>query len=208
MTLTAASLLLYAGAMGLLWLTPGPVWVAITARALSGGFASAWPLAVGVTLGDLLWPLVAIFGLTWVVDQWGGLMVALRAVAVVFFVGMGYLLIRHARDPVARDSRLTRPGRWSAFMAGVAAILGNPKAVLFYMGALPGFFDLRHVTAPDIAAIAATSMLVPLAGNLVLALAVGKARARLATPDRLRRINLVSGAMLVAVGIALGLLSL
>ncbi len=208
MTLTAASLLLYAGAMGLLWLTPGPVWVAITARALSGGFASAWPLAVGVTLGDLLWPLVAIFGLTWVVDQWGGLMVALRAVAVVFFVGMGYLLIRHARDPVARDSRLTRPGRWSAFMAGVAAILGNPKAVLFYMGALPGFFDLRHVSGPDIAAIAATSMLVPLAGNLVLALAVGKARARLATPERLRRINLVSGAMLVAVGVALGLLSL
>ena len=208
MTLTAASLLLYAGAVGLLWLTPGPVWVAITARALSGGFGSAWPLAVGVTLGDLLWPLVAIFGLTWVVDQWGGLMVALRAVAVVFFVGMGYLLIRHARDPVARDSRLTRPGRWSAFMAGVAAILGNPKAVLFYMGALPGFFDLRHVSGADIAAIAATSMLVPLAGNLALALAVGKARARLATPERLRRINLVSGAMLVVVGIALGLLSL
>lgn len=194
--------------MGLLWLTPGPVWVAITARALSGGFASAWPLAFGVTLGDLVWPLVAIFGLSWVVEQWGGFMVALRGVAVVFFIAMGYLLIRHARDPVSRDSRLTRPGRWAGFMAGIAAILGNPKAVLFYMGALPGFFDLRHVTVPDVAVIAVISMLVPLAGNLLLALVVGKARARLATPERLRRINLVSGAMLVVVGVVLGLLSL
>lgn len=208
MTVSAASLLLYAGAMGLLWLTPGPVWVAITARALSGGFASAWPLAFGVTLGDLVWPLVAIFGLSWVVEQWGGFMVALRGVAVVFFIAMGYLLIRHARDPVSRDSRLTRPGRWAGFMAGIAAILGNPKAVLFYMGALPGFFDLRHVTVPDVAVIAVISMLVPLAGNLLLALVVGKARARLATPERLRRINLVSGAMLVVVGVVLGLLSL
>ncbi len=208
MTLTAASLLLYIGAMGLLWLTPGPVWVAITARALSGGFASAWPLAFGVTLGDLVWPLVAIFGLSWMVDQWGDIMMALRLVAVIFFLIMGFLLLRHAGDPIARDSRLTRPGRWQGFMAGVAAILGNPKAVLFYMGALPGFFDLRQVTTPDILAIAATSMLVPLAGNLLLALVVGKARARLATPERVRKINLFSGWLLILVGVAIGLLSI
>jgi uncharacterized glyoxalase superfamily protein PhnB len=40
-----------------LWIAPGPVWVALTARALSGGFAAAWPLAIGVTIGDLVWPL-------------------------------------------------------------------------------------------------------------------------------------------------------
>jgi threonine/homoserine/homoserine lactone efflux protein len=26
------------------------------------------------------------------------------------------------------------------FSVGVAAVIGNPKAILFYMGALPGFF--------------------------------------------------------------------
>lgn len=208
MTLTSASLILYAGAMGLLWLTPGPVWVAITARALSGGFASAWPLAIGVALGDLVWPIFAIFGLAWVVDQWSGFGDALRLVAVAFFMGMGALLIRHAADPVSDDRRLARPGRWAGFVAGVAAVIGNPKAILFYMGALPGFFDLRHVTALDIAAIAAISMVVPLAGNLALGLAVGTARAKLATPERLRLINLISGIMLIAVGIALLVLSI
>ncbi|MDW4549264.1 LysE family translocator [Defluviimonas sp. D31] len=205
MTVTPASLLLYAGALGLLWLTPGPVWVALTARALSGGFASAWPLAVGVTIGDLVWPLVAIFGLSWVVDQFDHFMTVMRYVAVVVFVAMGWLLIRHAGEPVSTDRRLTRPGKWAGFMAGIAAILGNPKAVLFYMGVLPGFFDLRHVSAPDIAAIAVASMTVPLIGNLLLALLVGEARSLLKSPRALWRINVTAGVMLIAVGLLIGL---
>jgi threonine/homoserine/homoserine lactone efflux protein len=52
-----------------LWAVPGPVWVALTARALSGGMAGAWPLAVGVALGDLVWPLCAILGLAWVLSS-------------------------------------------------------------------------------------------------------------------------------------------
>lgn len=204
MTVSLASLLLYAGAVGFLWLTPGPVWVAITARALSGGFASAWPLAFGVTLGDLIWPLVAVFGLAWIVDQFDQFMTIMRYVAVVVFLVMGGLLIRQAGAPVTTDRRLTRPGRWAGFLAGVAAILGNPKAVLFYMGVLPGFFDLRHVTGPDIAAIVIASMLVPLAGNLMLALLVGEARGLLKSPRALWRLNVGAGIMLIVVGVVIG----
>ena len=66
MTITLDGLLLYCGALVILFLTPGPVWVALIARGLSGGFSAAWPLAVGVALGDLVWPLAAIFGLSWI----------------------------------------------------------------------------------------------------------------------------------------------
>ena len=204
MTLSAASVLLYLGAVGILWATPGPVWVAITARALTGGFAAAWPLAFGVTIGDLLWPLVAVFGLAWIVEQWGDFMTVMRYVAAAIFVIMGWLLIRHAGQPISTDSRLTRPGRWAGFMAGLAAILGNPKAILFYMGVLPGFFDLRHVTAPDIVVIAVVSMSVPLIGNLIIAALVGRARGLLKSPGTLRRINMSAGALLIAVGVVIG----
>lgn len=43
MTVTGHQLLLYALGMAGLWAVPGPVWVALTARALSGGMAAAWP---------------------------------------------------------------------------------------------------------------------------------------------------------------------
>lgn len=206
MTVTALSLVLYAGALAILWATPGPVWVALTARALSGGFASAWPLAIGVTIGDLLWPLVAIFGLAVLVDQMDTLMTVLRWVAAGVFVFMGWLLIRRAGAGLSGDSRLTRPGRWQGFMAGVAAVLGNPKAILFYMGVMPGFFDLRHLSGADVAAIAVMSTLVPLAGNLALAAAVGRARELLKSPGALRRINVTAGVMLIGVGLVIAAL--
>ena len=60
MTIALPDLLLYCGALVILFLTPGPVWLAIMARALSGGFGAAWPLALGVAIGDMLWPLVAV----------------------------------------------------------------------------------------------------------------------------------------------------
>ena len=50
MTITASEIGLYSAALFLLFLTPGPVWVAMLARGLKHGFAGAWPLALGVAL--------------------------------------------------------------------------------------------------------------------------------------------------------------
>jgi threonine/homoserine/homoserine lactone efflux protein len=70
---------------------------------------------------------------------------------------MGITLIRHAGVRIQENSALLRPGTWAGFMAGIAVILGNPKAILFYMGILPGFFDLGALTGLDIAVICAIS---------------------------------------------------
>ncbi|GFE64434.1 LysE family translocator [Litoreibacter roseus] len=200
MTVTAFDLLLYAGALFILFLTPGPVWVALLARALSGGFNAAWPLALGVVVGDVIWPLVAILGITWLVSEFAWFMDMLRWVAVVMFLAMGLALIRKADGQLRSDTRLTRPGMWAGFIAGVVVILGNPKAILFYMGVLPGFFDLTKVTAWDIAAICFLSLLVPLLGNLILAAFVDRARRFLKSPGAVRRLNLISGTLLITVG--------
>ncbi len=200
MTVSIADLALYAGALFILFMTPGPVWVALLARALSGGFASAWPLALGVVMGDVLWPLLAILGVSWIVSSYGDFMTVLRWVAAVIFWIMGVGLIRHAGRRIGQDSRLTRPGMWAGFAAGVAVILGNPKAILFYMGVLPGFFDLTAVTPWDIAAITALSALVPLIGNLILAAFVHRMRALLSSGTALARMNRIAGGLLILVG--------
>lgn len=206
MTITLEGLLLYCGALVILFLTPGPVWVAIIARGLSGGFSAAWPLAVGVALGDIVWPLAAIFGLSWVLSVYAGFMDVLRWVAVVIFLVMGWLLIRHADRPITANAHLTRPGRWAGFAAGVAAILGNPKAILFYMGVLPGFFDLRTVTRPDIAAILAVSVAIPMTGNLIFALMIDRVRRLLSSPAALSRLNRIAGGLLIAVASVIAVL--
>jgi threonine/homoserine/homoserine lactone efflux protein len=195
MTVSLFDLMLYAAAMAGLWAVPGPVWVALTARSLSGGMAGAWPLAVGVALGDLIWPLCAILGLAWVLSVYGDALEMLRWIAAGVFIVMGLLLIRAPSRPPSADSRMTRPG--------MAAVIGNPKAILFYMGFLPGFFDLSTVTVPDIAAILAVSAIVPMLGNLALAFFLDRARRLLQSPKAIARLNIGSGVLLILVGLVI-----
>ncbi|MFC4668048.1 LysE family translocator [Seohaeicola nanhaiensis] len=199
MTISPWDLLLYAGGVMVLFLTPGPVWMALIARTLSGGFRSAVPLALGVVVGDMLWPVLAILGVSWFVTAFAGVQMVLKAMAVVMFLAMGILTLRGADRPITADRRLTRPGAWAGFAAGMAVILGNPKAILFYMGLLPGFFDLRGLNGWDIAAIVAVSQMVPLLGNLALAGLVDRMRARLGSPSAIRKTNLVAGVLLICV---------
>jgi threonine/homoserine/homoserine lactone efflux protein len=205
MTITLSQLALYAGAMLILFLTPGPVWVALTARALGGGFGAAAPMAVGVALGDAFWPLAAIFGLSWVLAIYADLMVAMKWIAVGMFVVMGAQLIRNAQAQLAGDSRLMRPGRLAGFTAGITVILANPKAILFYMGVLPGFFDLSRVTGADILAIVALSSLIPMVGNLGFALLIDRVRGLLTSGAALARINRIAGALLLVVALVIAL---
>lgn len=203
MSVSLHQLAIYALGMAGLWAVPGPVWVALIARALSGGFAAAWPLAVGVALGDLVWPLAAILGLSWIESSYGDFLSILRWVAAGIFLVMGVLLIRKPAANLQADSRLTKPGLWAGFSVGVAAVIGNPKAILFYMGALPGFFALERLTTPDILAIIAISALVPMLGNLGLALFLDRARRLLSSPQAMRRMNIGSGILLICVGLVI-----
>ena len=203
MTVSAGELLFYAGAILVLFLTPGPVWVALIGRTLGGGFGAAWPLAAGVVLGDAMWPLLAIFGMAWLVSSIDGLLEAMRWVAAGIFLVMGVQLIRNAEAQISAESRLMRPGAWAGFFAGLAVIVGNPKAILFYMGVLPGFFDLSRVTGADIAAILAVSMAIPLAGNLLLAAWIDRARRLVASHSAMARINRLAGWLLIGVGLVI-----
>lgn len=206
MTVTPAELSLYALAMVVLTITPGPVWVATIARALSGGFGQTWPLSLGVALGDVAWSVLAILGVSWVAATFGDVMALFRYVAAGLFLVLGIMVLKHAGNAVGKDSRLTRPGLWAGFAAGLVVILSNPKAILFYMGFMPGFFDLTRVTVWDMVAIATVSSAVPLLGNLALALLVGRARKLLTSPRAVRRMNIAAGVLLIGVGVTIVLL--
>ena len=119
---------------------------------------------------------------------------------------MGVRTIRNANKPLMADGRLTASGMWAGFMAGLMVIIGNPKAILFYMGVLPNFFDINNVSAPDVVVIWAISGLVPLMGNIMFALSVDRIRRFLSSAESVRRTNLISGSALVLVGAVIAVL--
>ncbi len=203
MTVTVWDMALYAGALLVLFLAPGPVWLALVARSLSGGFQAAWPLALGVAVGDIIWPLAAIIGMSWLVSEFDGVMLILRYVASATFLGMGISVLVHSKKKITENKTLTKPGKLAGFLAGLFVILANPKATLFYMGMLPGFFDLSQITKADLLPILWLSFSVPLIGNLALAGLIGRARGLLTTPRAMQRTNIIAGSLLICVALAI-----
>ena len=73
-----------------------------------------------------------------VANEIDGIMAILRYVAAMVFLVMSLLLVLKIENTLGNDSRLTRPGMWAGFIAGVVVILGNPKAILY--GSFAGVF--------------------------------------------------------------------
>ncbi len=200
MTLSGVDILLYAGALAILFLTPGPVWVALIARAIAGGFHAAWPLALGVVVGDVIWPLVAIFGLTALVDLYAEFITYLRYSGGLFLIWIGAKTIFNAGKPIIVDEKLSVSGVWAGFFAGLLIMAGNPKAIIFYIGILPSLFNIEILQTPDILIICAISMVVPFIGNLLFALLIVRIRKIISSPKALRRINIAAGSAIILVG--------
>ena len=72
--------------------------------------------------------------------------------------------------------------------------------MLFYIGILPGFFDISRLTVADITVIALSSALVPFAGNLGLGVLVARARRLISSKQMRKRLNQASGVVLILVG--------
>ena len=206
MTIILSQAFLYSIALAILWLTPGPVWVAILARSISGGFKSSVPLIFGVALGDLLWPLVALLGLSYLISLYADILIIFRYLASIILIIMGLLLIINSKKIFSENSHLTKPGHWVGFTAGLSAVLANPKASLFYMTLLPNFFDFDKISLLDILFICCLSAFVPMVGNLILAGTLGKIRKYLLSSAAILKMNIFSGIALIIVGLFITIL--
>ena len=205
MTITNGQLVLYFGALIILFLTPGPVWIALIARTVSGGTKSAISLALGVSLGDFLWPIVVFFGLAFLVSLYSEILILFRYLAAIILTIMGIQTILNSRKKLYLNSRLTKSGFFAGFSAGFIAVTANPKASLFYLTLLPSFFNFDTINFFDIMIISTVSFSVPMIGNILMILFLSKVRSFLSSPNSVRITNVVSGALLIGVGVIIGL---
>ncbi len=205
MTIDTDQILLYFFALIILFLTPGPVWVALIARTVSGGAKSSISLALGVSLGDMLWPFVVYLSLGLLISVYSDILLILRYLASFVLVLMGLQIIYARNKVLSEDHRLTKSGFIAGFYAGFIAVTANPKASLFYITLLPGFFNFELIELVDVCLISLLSFSVPMIGNIFMILFVAKIRSLLSSPNAISLTNLISGILLVLVGVSISI---
>ena len=205
MTIDSNQIFLYFLALIILFLTPGPVWVALIARTVSGGAKSSISLALGVSLGDMLWPFVVYFSLGLLISVYSDILLVFRYFASFVLILMGLQIIYARNKALIEDHRLTKSGFIAGFYAGFIAVTANPKASLFYMTLLPGFFNFELIGLLDVCLVSLLSFSVPMIGNILMILFVAKVRSLLSSPYAVSVTNLISGILLIFVGISISI---
>ena len=205
MTIDGDQIFFYFLALIVLFLTPGPVWVALIARTVSGGAKSSISLALGVSLGDMLWPFVVYFSLGLLISVYSDILLVFRYFASFVLILMGLQIIYARNKALSEDHRLTKSGFIAGFYAGLIAVTANPKASLFYMTLLPGFFNFELIGLLDVCLVSLLSFSVPMIGNILMILFVAKVRSLLSSPYAVSVTNLISGILLIFVGISISI---
>jgi len=133
-------LALFAFAVALLALTPGPVWIYLISRTLAQGRRAGYFSLIGVMVGVLVHLLLAAFGLSAV------LLAVPRAFDAIKLAGAAYLLwlawstVRGAGFSFSPQPLAHVPDR-VLFRQALLASVVNPKVAVFYLSLFPQFVD-------------------------------------------------------------------
>jgi len=170
---------------------PGPAVAAVLARVMAQGSAGMVWFVSGLMLGDVLWFLVAVFGLA-----------ALAAlIQPVFFVlkylGAAYLLYlawKLWNAPATAAPTLPVRGQGlKLFRGGLLLTMGNPKTMLFYLAVLPALIDLPSLTTTGLLEITAAIVVVFAAVFTAIVVLAAHVRRLFTSPRAVRIVNRTSG---------------
>jgi len=202
--MTWGVLLAFAAAFFVACIIPGPCMLAITARSVSSGFASAMVMALGVAMGDMVYLVLAAYGLSHLAANLGGLFAVVKYAGAAYLVWLGLKAWLGRGDMVAVQAAPASGRRSVAggVLGGFVICMGNPKVILFYCSFLPAFVDMSRLSNGDVARLAGTCVVVLAACAAAYALAAARAIKLLRSQRALRLANRAAGTLFIGCGIA------
>ncbi|HZG04340.1 MAG TPA: LysE family translocator [Streptomyces sp.] len=207
------TLLPFLGACLLVAMSPGPSTVLIIRRSLVSrrdGMATV----LGNETGVFVWGVVAAFGLTALLTASQLAYDALRVVGAVVLVVFGVQALRSARritgtataaGEAAGGPSPARPSAWGSYRAGLALNLANPKAAVFALSFLPQFVPAGAPKLPVMVALAALWAVFEVGYYACYVWGVGRMRRLIDRASVRRRLEQVSGGVLIALGVRMAL---
>ena len=209
MALMLSTLLAFLGACTLIAASPGPSTVLIVKQSLRSR-RSGFLTVLGNETGVFLWGVVAALGLTALLAASEVAYGVMRFAGALVLVVFGVQALRRARrsgdGEEAEDFRESR-GRtgWAAYRGGLLLNLANPKAAVFAMSFLPQFVPTGAPHLPAMIGLAALWAVYEVGYYGLYVWFVGRLRNLLSRAGARRRLEQVSGGVLLLLGVRLAL---
>jgi threonine/homoserine/homoserine lactone efflux protein len=190
--------LLYLIAEFAMVVSPGAAVLLVMNRGLAQGFKASIAVTCAILSSNALYFIASAAGLSALIIQFP------FAFKLLQWAGAAYLLY------LAWGAWTARPGGLSlsaaepqtntqAYFQALHIQLANPKAMLTFAAIVPPFINPAHPVAPQMAWLAAGSMIPELAVLLLYGALAARLRGVLNQPDRLQRVERVCAVLLVAI---------
>ena len=189
----------------LLSLTPGVATALVVRNAARGGRRHALLTTSGNSVGVLAWACFAAAGIAAIVAASAAVFDAVKLAGAVVLLGIGLrsLVFHHGAD-AGGFGGATESGR-AAFRDGLVTSLANPKLAVFFVALFPQFIPHGVAVLPCTLAMAVVIVAVDLMWYSTLALLVVRAHKAFTDGPWGRRIERLTGAVLIGLGIRLAL---
>ena len=201
------TLLVFAAAVVVFAIIPGPSVLYIVTRSIAQGRLAGVVSASAVAVGNLVHVAAATLGLSAILASSAAAFSVVKYLGAAYLIWLGIKALRSrnadtATEPGTRPEPLRR-----LFRNGVVVAVLNPKTALFFLAFLPQFTD--PAAGPIAAQIAVLGLVLTLITGLsdsTYALVAGTAGGWLrGTPAFRRRQRMVSGGAYIALGVTAAL---
>ena len=205
--MTIYSAIGFSVAMLVLAASPGPGVFATVARALASGFGPSFAVICGIVVGDVIYLLSAVFGLSMVARALGSMFFIVKICGGAYLIWLGVRIWLKKPEPVTGNQNRNIHSQWGNFATGLVITLSNPKVILFYCGFLPTFLDLSALTLIDLVVVVTIITIVLGCVLGTYAFLASRARRMFTNQQAVRRLNRAAGGVMVAAGVAIAIRS-
>jgi threonine/homoserine/homoserine lactone efflux protein len=200
MTLNISRIAALSGSMAVLAALPSVSVLAVTAKSASLGFMHGVFTAIGIVIGDIIFILLAVFGLVTLVHTMGSAFFLIKYICGAYLIWLGINLWRSNSKQTQHNQENAGSSLLESFATGLLITLGDQKAVLFYMGFLPAFLDLNKLTSTDISALILITLCSVGGVKICYAYAADKANTFL-SGKKVRVMNVIAAFVMLLAGI-------
>ena len=201
--MTLSNIVALFSAMVILAAIPSLSVFTVVSRAISSGFSGGLMAVVGIVVGDIIFILIAIYGLSAIAETtMDGLLLILKYFGGAYLIWMGISLIR-AKSQLMELERVEESSLWASFLAGLLLTLGHQKAILFYISFFPAFVDLKTITTTYTLTIIAIAITAVGGVKLLYVYLSDRARLLLKSSNLKQGINSLAAIVTISIGIFL-----